>query len=281
MMPDSITSLGTYIFKNCSSLKKAHINEGRVNIMEGMFEGCKELEEVNIPSSVEYIRSSAFEECASLTSLSLPSALKEIEYNAFKNSGLKNIEYAGTAEQLGEVTISDNGNDSVLTNVINTLADNGSVVLKKEEDNSAAGTSGPQETTKPTTTNPSAATNPAYSSEDSANILPSYFYYGSSFSSVKKPKKVKLKKVKALGKRKVKISWKWSVHQDGYQLQYAVNRSFTKQKKTLKKSTYASAAVVEKLKKGKTYYFRVRAYNKANGKKKYGKWSNVKKVKAK
>ena len=37
----------------------------------------------------------------------------------------------------------------------------------------------------------------------------------------------------------------------------------------------------KKLKKKKTYYVRVRAYTLSNGKKVYGKWSSVKKVKIK
>lgn len=98
---------------------------------------------------------------------------------------------------------------------------------------------------------------------------------------VKAPGKVNLKKVKALGKQKVKVTWKWAV-QDGYQLQYATNRAFTKNRKTLNKKWYPAAATVKNLKKGKTYYFRVRACNRAlNGKKKYGKWSNVKKCRVK
>lgn len=100
--------------------------------------------------------------------------------------------------------------------------------------------------------------------------------------TVKAPGKVNLKKVKALGKQKVKVSWKWSASQDGYQLQYAMNRSFTKKQKKQNKSTMADTATIKKLKKGKTYYFRVRAYRKTSyGGKKYGKWSNVRKIKVK
>ncbi len=98
---------------------------------------------------------------------------------------------------------------------------------------------------------------------------------------VKRPGKVKLKKVKALGKRKVKIIWKRSVDQDGYQFQYAMNRSFTKKKKTLNKNMAISEVILKNLKKGKTYYFRVRAYNWDGYKRKYGKWSNIRKIKVK
>lgn len=96
-----------------------------------------------------------------------------------------------------------------------------------------------------------------------------------------KPKKVRLIYAKALGKGKVRIIWKWFVNQDGFQLQHAQNRGFTKKKKTLRKSKHTNIVTLKKLKRGKTYYFRVRAYNKSGSKKKYGKWSNVKKIKIK
>lgn len=47
------------------------------------------------------------------------------------------------------------------------------------------------------------------------------------------------------------------------------------------KSTTKTKYTVKKLKKKKTYYMRVRAYTLWNGKKVYGKWSSVKKVKIK
>ena len=65
----------------------------------------------------------------------------------------------------------------------------------------------------------------------------------------------------------------------GYQIQYAKNKKFTKEKKnkTTKKTKYA----IKKLTKKKTYYFRVRAYKIVSGDKKFGKWSAVKKLKIK
>lgn len=87
-----------------------------------------------------------------------------------------------------------------------------------------------------------------------------------------------LKKVKALGKRKVKVTWKRLAGVDGYQLQYAKNRSFKKKikKKTIRKT--ATNTTLKKLKKGAIYYFRIRAYKNVNSSKKYGKWSNIKKI---
>lgn len=64
----------------------------------------------------------------------------------------------------------------------------------------------------------------------------------------------------------------------GYQIQYATNRKFKKQKSKLTKKTKYT---IKKLKKKKTYYVRVRAYKLSGKTKIYGKWSTVKKIKVK
>ena len=64
----------------------------------------------------------------------------------------------------------------------------------------------------------------------------------------------------------------------GYQITYATNSKFTKGKKVV--NTTKRTKTIKKLKKGKTYYVRVRAYKKdSTGRKVYGKYSKVKKVK--
>lgn len=64
----------------------------------------------------------------------------------------------------------------------------------------------------------------------------------------------------------------------GYQITYATNSEFTKGKKVV--NTTKRTKTIKKLKKGKTYYVRVRAYKKdSTGRKVYGKYSKVKKVK--
>lgn len=86
----------------------------------------------------------------------------------------------------------------------------------------------------------------------------------------------KIKKIKNLKGKKVKLALKKTENAKGYQIAYATNKNFRKKKLfTSKKIT----VTVHKLKKKKTYYFKVRAYSSVNGKKKYGKWSNVKKIK--
>lgn len=95
------------------------------------------------------------------------------------------------------------------------------------------------------------------------------------------PGKQTVKSIKVKN-RKLTVKWKKDNRADGYQLQYSQDKKFKKKvssqtiknRKTISKTT-------PKLKKGKTYYVRVRSYKniKVNGKTKklYGSWSKVKK----
>lgn len=90
-----------------------------------------------------------------------------------------------------------------------------------------------------------------------------------------KPGKVTLKKVTNVKKKSAKVTWNTVSGATKYKLQYAMNKKFTKKCKT-KYSTKHTFKVI-KLKKKKTYYFRVAAINNVG----QGAWSNVKKVKIK
>lgn len=96
------------------------------------------------------------------------------------------------------------------------------------------------------------------------------------------PKKPSIKTIKAIGSKKVKITWKRNTTATGYQIQIATNKQFTKGKKsfTIKKNSTISKTIT-KLKKGKKYYVRIRAYKTVSGKKYYGNYSAVKTVKVK
>ena len=96
--------------------------------------------------------------------------------------------------------------------------------------------------------------------------------------SLIKQSKVSLKTAKNTKGRKLTASWKKASNADGYQIQYAPNKKFKKAKSQTVKST---SVKLKKLKKKTTYFVRVRAYKTVDGKKVYGKWSSVKKVKIK
>ena len=90
-----------------------------------------------------------------------------------------------------------------------------------------------------------------------------------------KPAKVSSVKAKNKKKKTVILTWKKAARAKKYQIQYSQNKKFKKAKtKTTAKRSYK----ITKLKKKKTYYFRVRAVS-AHGKK--GAWSKQAKVKIK
>ncbi len=94
-------------------------------------------------------------------------------------------------------------------------------------------------------------------------------------STIKSISRAEISKVSVSGQKAV-VKVRYIQGVKGYEFQCARNRKFTKGKK--KKTSSKTKRTFSSLKKGKKYYFRVRAY-KMDGKKKiYGKWSKVKSV---
>lgn len=82
--------------------------------------------------------------------------------------------------------------------------------------------------------------------------------------------------VKKLAKQKIKVSWKKDTKATGYQMQYSTDSKFKKgvKEKWMKKNK-TNTMTIGKLKKGKKYYIRVRAYKNIKGSSSvvYGSWS--------
>mgnify|MGYP004635747289 CR=1 FL=1 len=132
-------------------------------------------------------------------------------------------------------------------------------------------------TTNPNTTNQN--TVPSQNNKNSnASNNTSTSSSNSNAAAIAKVKKIKakIKKAKSVKKRYVSFSLKGKAGCDGYQLQWSTKKSMKGAKKGL---TTQNSGYIGKLKKGKTYYIRVRVYKAIGGKYYYGKWSNKKKVK--
>lgn len=96
---------------------------------------------------------------------------------------------------------------------------------------------------------------------------------------VKNPGKPAIKKLKNKKGKKITVTLSKKVSgASGYQAAYAVKSSMKGQKI---KSFTGTSVTIKGLKKKKTYYVRVRAYTKKNGKTVYGSWSGKKKIKVK
>ena len=103
VIPDSVTSIGNNIFRNCSGLTS-----------------------VTIPDSVTSIGESAFYGCSGLTSITIGNGVTNIDYNAFYGcSKLTTVYYTGDVE--GWCKISGSGFETLMSNVT-TLYINGQKV---------------------------------------------------------------------------------------------------------------------------------------------------------
>ena len=144
--------------------------------------------------------------------------------------------------------------------------------------NTPNATQKPQATNRPQSTKKPPATKKPSSQNDDADYNWSSDDTSSDDVTVKKVTGVKVKKA---AKKSLIVTWRWFVSQDGFEVQYALNKSFTKKKKTKRYDLYAERVKLRGLKRKKTYYVRVRAFKKVGTKKVYGKWSITKKCKVK
>lgn len=94
------------------------------------------------------------------------------------------------------------------------------------------------------------------------------------------PKKISRVKARALGQKKVSVTWKRDKNAYSYKVQISTKKNF---KNAKSKTTYGTKYVFKNLKKKKTYYVRVRAcaLDVETLGKRWASWSGVKKIKVK
>ncbi|MFA6867295.1 MAG: leucine-rich repeat domain-containing protein [Clostridia bacterium] len=110
-IPNTITSVGTNAFANCTSnlsitwnynstltaanfcayLTKVNFGSGLTTITANAFTNCNKLSSISIPNTVKNIGNNAFSGCTSLQSLSIPNGVTTIGSNAF--NGCTGITY--------------------------------------------------------------------------------------------------------------------------------------------------------------------------------------------
>ena len=85
VIPDGVTSIGSYAFRGCSGLTSVTIPNSVTSIGSWAFYNCSGLTSVTIPNSVTSIGSSAFEDCSGLTCVTIPNSVTSIGSSAFEN----------------------------------------------------------------------------------------------------------------------------------------------------------------------------------------------------
>ena len=177
------------------------------------------------------------------------------------------------------------GKDYTVSYVNNTMTGTGKVIItgqgnyagevEKEFQILPAPTEAP--TQKPTlqpTPQPTYSSTQNVNSENSTNlegVVASQTSAPSELVNTKAVGVVKGLKV-TMKKRQAKVSWKKVYGAKGYQICYSTSKKFKNKKQLLTKN---NTATLKKLKSGKTYIVKVRAYILDGKKKVYGKWSKV------
>ena len=85
IIPENITSLGTYAFSGCSALTSVILSSSISSIGEYTFQNCTALQSIDIPSNVRSIGKNAFTGCSSLAAVELPSGITTIADNTFRD----------------------------------------------------------------------------------------------------------------------------------------------------------------------------------------------------
>lgn len=90
---DCVTSIGSYAFNNCTSLRSVTIPDSVTNIGSTAFGSCSGLTSISIPATVTSIGDYAFQACSSLTSATISNGVISIGESAFwECTGLTSIE---------------------------------------------------------------------------------------------------------------------------------------------------------------------------------------------
>ena len=120
MIPNSVTSIGSYAFRGCSGLTSLAIPNSVTSIGSVAFYKCSGLTSITIPNSVTSIGRSAFYNCSGLTSITIPNSVTSIEDITFSGcSGLTSITIPNSVTSIGDYAFSGcSGLSSVISEII-------------------------------------------------------------------------------------------------------------------------------------------------------------------
>lgn len=102
VIPESVMSIGNYVFSGCSSLTSVTIPNSVTCIGDGAFRGCSSLTSVTIPHTVTSIGDYSFQGCSNLTSITIPKDVTSIGSSAFSGcSGLTSVTIPNSLTYIG------------------------------------------------------------------------------------------------------------------------------------------------------------------------------------
>ena len=102
VIPNSVTSIGSYAFYGCSGLTSVTIPNSVTSIGDHTFWDCSGLTSVTIPNSVTSIGDHAFYGCSGLTSVTIPNSVTTIaNYTFCRCSGLTSVTIPNSVTSIG------------------------------------------------------------------------------------------------------------------------------------------------------------------------------------
>ncbi|RDU22911.1 leucine-rich repeat protein [Anaerosacchariphilus polymeriproducens] len=296
---NGVKTIGNCGFISAQHLVKVNLPKGLTTIGEGAFFGCENLDNVNVPSSVATIGESAYGMCYNLTNITIPESVKNFGITVFyddkkviiycvKNSNAHKYavdnklfyKFLETSQKPGSTTIKIKGIRlkeksktldlkscyQIKTTIIPSNASDKQVIYKSNNSRVASVNSRGKVTAKKIGKAVITIT-----AKDGSRVT-------SKIAITVRPKSTKLK-VKKLSKRMVKLTWKRVSDSSGYEIYRSTKRKIGYKKiATIKKAKIISRKN-KKLKRKKTYYYKIRVYKIVKGKKIYSKYSTIKKVK--
>ena len=98
IIPDSVTSIGNWVFSFCESLQSITLPDSVTSISNGTFYRCKSLTSITIPNTVTYIDELSFSYCKSLKEIIIPDSVKYIgDFMFYGCDSLKEVIFKGKA----------------------------------------------------------------------------------------------------------------------------------------------------------------------------------------
>ena len=131
-IPNTVTTIGSYVFQDCTQLASATLGTGVNSVSNSCFRGCSSLTSITIPANYTSLGDSSFRDCTSLTtvtfngnniasqgfnqyvfygctsleSFTIPTTLTRIPQYCFSHSGLTSITIPSNITAIGEAAFS-------------------------------------------------------------------------------------------------------------------------------------------------------------------------------
>ena len=234
------------------------IPNGVVTIGHKAFSGCSNLQSVKMPNTVKSIEYSAFDSCSGLKEVRLSSNLKAIKDSAFWGCGkLEKITLPKSVNEIGTTafTICENLQAIYIPKTVKKIGSYAIGFLYYGDYTPTIDT--------------------VIMGEKNSEAMKYSQKYNIQFFT-QSDLKCKLTNLKHKNSKKIVANWSKNPLVSGYQIQYAIDKKFSKSVKT--KDISNNSYTISSAKKNRTYYVRIRGYRTISDKKYYSAWSNVKKI---